>query len=84
MHCEGGTASVSTGGAPSLGSEIAIVGSQHRRLNCIDQRRRAVVNRGHADAERLRIVQPASDLDRVAKLVRAGMMAGHECCIPCP
>src|SRR5215203_6667536 len=41
---------------------LELVGTGHGRLDRIDERRGAVVNRGHAHTERFRIVQPAGDV----------------------
>ena len=42
--------------------EVELAGVRHGRFDGIDQGRGAVVNGGHADAERLRVVQPAGDV----------------------
>src|SRR5215218_1928550 len=54
------------GGAPPALStscgELELAGVSHGRFDGIDQRRGSVMNGGHANAERLRIVQPAGDV----------------------
>jgi hypothetical protein len=57
---------MSTGGvAPvltALGGELDLPSVGHGRFDSIDQRGGAVVKSGHADAERLGVVQPTSDV----------------------